>query len=80
MLNRLKRGRTAMLVIGGAGLAAIVAGATVAGGQSGQPRTTWADYGGGAKYSIFEHSVACAQWIRDEWSKAQRQAASERAG
>lgn len=40
----------------------------------------WADYGGGARYSIFEHSVACAQWIRDEWSKAQRQAAAERAG
>ena len=26
------------------------------------------DYGGGAKYSIFEHSVACAQWIRETWS------------
>ncbi len=31
----------------------------------------WPDYGGGAKYSLFEHSVACAQWIRDEWAKVQ---------
>ena len=29
------------------------------------------DYGGGAKYSLFEHSVACATWIREEWAKAQ---------
>lgn len=29
------------------------------------------DYGGGAKYSIFEHSVACAAWIRQEWAQAQ---------
>ena len=34
----------------------------------------WPDYGGGAKYSLFEHSVACAQWIRDEWNKAQKSA------
>lgn len=34
------------------------------------------DYGGGAKYSLFEHSVACAQWIREEWAKAQREAAA----
>lgn len=27
----------------------------------------WPDYGGGAKYSLFEHSIACAQWIRGEW-------------
>ena len=27
------------------------------------------DYGGGAKYSIFEHSVACAKWIREIWSE-----------
>jgi hypothetical protein len=27
----------------------------------------WPDYGGGAKYSLFEHSIACAQWIRAEW-------------
>lgn len=32
------------------------------------------DYGGGAKYSIFEHSVACARWIRDEWALAQKAA------
>lgn len=27
------------------------------------------DYGMGAKYSIFEHSVACAKWIRDSWAE-----------
>jgi hypothetical protein len=31
----------------------------------------WPDYGGGAKYSLFEHSIACAQWIRDEWGRVQ---------
>jgi len=31
----------------------------------------WPDYGGGAKYSLFEHSVACAEWIRGEWKKVQ---------
>lgn len=35
----------------------------------------WPDYGGGAKYSLFEHSIACAQWIRDEW-KSVAQAAN----
>lgn len=25
------------------------------------------DYGGGAKYSIFENSVACARWLRETW-------------
>ena len=30
------------------------------------------DYGAGAKYSIFDHSVACAKWIRQEWTDAQR--------
>jgi hypothetical protein len=25
------------------------------------------DYGGGAKYSIFENSIACAQWLRETW-------------
>ena len=25
------------------------------------------DYGAGAKYSIFEHSVACAKWLRETW-------------
>ena len=29
----------------------------------------WPDYGGGAKYSLFEHSVAVATWIRQEWQK-----------
>jgi hypothetical protein len=31
----------------------------------------WPDYGGGAKYSLFEHSIAVAKWIREEWAKAQ---------
>ena len=26
------------------------------------------DYGGNAKYSIFEHSVACAAWLRETWA------------
>lgn len=26
------------------------------------------DYGGGARYSQFEHSIACARWIRAEWN------------
>jgi len=25
------------------------------------------DYGGGAKYSIFENSIACARWLRETW-------------
>jgi hypothetical protein len=29
----------------------------------------WPDYGGNAKYSLFEHSIACAQWIRSEWQR-----------
>jgi hypothetical protein len=29
----------------------------------------FADYGAGSTYSIFDHSVACAQWMRDEWNK-----------
>ena len=28
------------------------------------------DYGGGHKYSVFEQNVACARWLRDEWSQA----------
>ncbi len=28
------------------------------------------DYGGGAGYSIFEHSVACARWLREAWQAA----------
>ena len=27
------------------------------------------DYGGGAKYSIFENSIACARWLRETWSE-----------
>ena len=27
------------------------------------------DYGGGAKYSIFANSVACARWLKDTWNK-----------
>jgi len=26
------------------------------------------DYGAGAKYSIFDHSVAVAQWLRETWA------------
>ena len=29
------------------------------------------DYGGGARYSLFDHGVACATWIRAEWAAAQ---------
>ena len=36
------------------------------------------DYGAGAKYSIFENSIACARWLRDTWSKAAGEA--EQAG
>jgi hypothetical protein len=25
------------------------------------------DYGGGAKYSIFENSCACAKWLSETW-------------
>jgi hypothetical protein len=35
----------------------------------------WPDYGAGAKYSLFEHSIAVAKWIRDEWAKANKAAA-----
>lgn len=27
------------------------------------------DYGMGAKYSLFEHSVACAAWLRETWTQ-----------
>jgi hypothetical protein len=33
------------------------------------------DYGAGARYSLFEDSVACASWLRDSWNAA-RAAAS----
>ena len=29
------------------------------------------DYGAGSKYSNFEHSAACAQWVRKEWAALQ---------
>lgn len=29
------------------------------------------DYGGGAKYSLFDNNVACANWIRSVWSELQ---------
>jgi len=35
------------------------------------------DYGGGAKYSIFENSVACARWLRETWAEASASAAAE---
>jgi hypothetical protein len=28
------------------------------------------DYGAGSKYSNFEHSVACARWLRETWTAA----------
>lgn len=34
----------------------------------------WPDYGGGAKYSLFEHSNAVANWIRTEWANAAKEA------
>ena len=54
MPDRVKSRRTTGVVVMGAALAAAVVCATVAAGQSGQTRTTWADYGGGldsAKHS-----------------------------
>ena len=33
------------------------------------------DYGGGAKYSILENSIACARWIRQTWQQIQSRAA-----
>jgi hypothetical protein len=27
------------------------------------------DYGAGNKYSIFEHSVSCAKWLRKTWEE-----------
>ena len=26
------------------------------------------DYGAGAGYSVFEHNVACAKWLRETWA------------
>ena len=28
------------------------------------------DYGAGARYSIFDHSVAVARWLRSAWENA----------
>lgn len=30
----------------------------------------FADYGGGARYSIFDQNLACAQWLREAWQAA----------
>ena len=39
-----------------------------------------ADYGGGVKYSLWEHNVAMARWIRDTWSELQREPPPPTAG
>lgn len=33
------------------------------------------DYGAGSTYSILDNNVACANWVREEWKKAQAEAA-----
>ena len=40
------------------------------------------DYGMGAKYSLIEHNIACARWIRDTWEElvAREEFASESIG
>lgn len=35
------------------------------------------DYGMGAKYSLFEHSVACAAWLRQTWEQSTAEAGAE---
>ena len=35
------------------------------------------DYGGGAKYSIFENSIACAKWLRKTWNNISKSVKSE---
>lgn len=35
------------------------------------------DYGAGHKYSIFEHSVACARWLRETWQQTVAAEAAE---
>ena len=32
----------------------------------------FADYGAGARYSLFEDSIACARWLRATWNEATR--------
>lgn len=34
------------------------------------------DYGAGAKYSIFAHSIACATWLRETWAEAVKEVAA----
>ncbi len=44
--------------------------ATVPTSRLGQISTEFippSDYGGGARYSIFENNVACARWLRETW-------------
>jgi len=36
----------------------------------------FADYGGGARYSIWDNNLACAQWLRQEWAALQVPAAA----
>ncbi len=36
----------------------------------------FADYGGGARYSIWDNNLACAQWLREEWATIQAAATS----
>lgn len=31
----------------------------------------WPDYGGGARYSVFEQNIACAEWLRRAWTDIQ---------
>jgi hypothetical protein len=32
----------------------------------------FADYGGGARYSIWDNNLACAAWLREEWASIAR--------
>ncbi|MEP6503560.1 MAG: xylose isomerase, partial [Betaproteobacteria bacterium] len=38
----------------------------------------FADYGGGARYSIWDNNIACAKWLREEWDVHDAQARSRR--
>jgi hypothetical protein len=38
----------------------------------------FADYGAGARYSLFGDSVACAAWLRQSWDAARAGAAVNR--
>jgi len=35
------------------------------------------DYGGGAKYSVFEQNIACAKWLRETWNAVSSVPSSE---